>query len=89
MLYTSGRRYEYVIGFGDPRHRHSWMNRQTRRREVSGCGRETTLTELLADGAKNYSSGVHVPEDGVSVGLPQGGATTWLRPRKRDGDEWG
>lgn len=53
---------------------------------LCGSGRGMSLVELMADGAKNISSGIHGPED-VSVDFQQDGAmvqvkvqgTRWMR----------
>lgn len=42
----------------------------------------------MANRAKNFSSDVHGPEDPVSEGLQQFGATTWLESRERGGSRW-
>lgn len=43
--------------------------------DSGGSGRGTSLAEVVAVGAKNFSSGIHGPKDAVSIGLQQDGAT--------------
>lgn len=48
----------------------------------SGSGRDTSLPDLMADGAKNFLRGIHGPLDAVSVGLKQN------ESREHAGCEW-
>lgn len=52
----------------------------------SGSGRGKSLTELIADGTKKFSSDEQ--EEDLSVDLKQDGATDSLRSREHDGCGW-
>lgn len=43
-----------------------------------GSRKRTWFAELIVDGAKKFSSGIHRPEDAVSIALQQDGATVCL-----------